>query len=241
MPDTLTRRAMGGASIYKGRDPRELPAYTIAEASRYVDVPAATLRSWFSGRTYPRVDGRRSFRPVLAPADSRGHLSFRNLVEAHVLRALRTRHGIRIKTVREALKVAEDRLGIDHLLYRNNALLVGERSLFLEYYGELLHLDASEQIAMRRVLEAFLDRVERDERQIPVRLYPFVHGADSRRRPVVIDPRVSFGRPILAGSGIGTEALVQRINAGEALEEVARDYDITPEGVETAIMFEKAA
>jgi uncharacterized protein (DUF433 family) len=233
---------MSRFALYQGRDPRELPAYTVAEASRYVNVPAATLRSWFSGRTYPRVDGVGSFEPVLAPADRRtGHLSFRNVVEAHVLRALRTRHGIRLKTVRQALKTAEQRLGIQDLLYRNKALVVGDRSLFLEYYGELLHLDLSEQIAMRRVLEAFLSRVDWDDRDIPIRLYPFLRGAENVRRSIVIDPQVSFGRPILAESGISTSALVQRINAGERIDAVARDYDITPTDVETAILFEKAA
>jgi uncharacterized protein (DUF433 family) len=34
---------------------------------------------------------------------------------------------------------------------------------------------------------------------------------------------------------------VQRINAGEPIDAVARDYDITPTDVETAILFEKAA
>ncbi len=233
---------MSRFALYQGRDPRELPAYTVAEASRYVDVPAATLRSWFSGRTYPRVDGIGSFEPVLSPADVHtGRLSFRNVVEAHVLRALRTKHGIRLKTVRQALKTAEERLGIQDLLYRNKALVVGDHSLFLEYYGELLHLDLSEQIAMRRVMEAFLSRVDWDEGDIPIRLYPFLRGAENLRRSIVIDPQVSFGRPMLAESGISTSALVQRINAGERIDAVARDYDITPQEVETAIVFEKAA
>jgi uncharacterized protein (DUF433 family) len=233
---------MSRFSLYQGRDPRELPAYSVAEASRYVDVPAATLRSWFSGRTYPRADGIGSFQPVLSPADRRtGQLSFRNVVEAHVLRALRTRHGIRLKTVREALRVAEEKLGIQDLLYRNKALVVGNQSLFLEYYGELLHLDNSEQIAIRRVLETFLSRVDWDDGDIPVRLYPFLRGAESVRRSIVLDPQVSFGRPVLVDSGISTSALVQRINAGEAIDAVARDYDITPTDVETAILFEKAA
>lgn len=233
---------MSRFALYQGQDPRELPAYTVAEASRYVDVPAATLRSWFSGRTYPRMDGVGSFEPVLSPADRQtGRLSFRNVVEAHVLRALRTRHGIRLKTVRQALKTAEERLGIQDLLYRNKALVVGDHSLFLEYYGELLHLDPSEQIAMRRVMEAFLSRVDWDDRDIPIRLYPFLRGAENLRRAIVIDPQVSFGRPMLAESGISTSALVQRINAGERIEAVARDYDITPHDVETAILFEKAA
>lgn len=233
---------MSRFALYQGQDPRELPAYSVAEASRYVDVPAATLRSWFAGRTYPRVDGVGSFEPVLSPADRRtGRLSFRNVVEAHVLRALRTRHGIRLKTVREALKTAEGRLGIPDLLYRNKSLLVGGQGLFLEYYGELLQLDPSEQIAMRRMLEVFLSRVDWDDRDIPIRLYPFLMGADASRRSIVIDPEVSFGRPILADSGISTSALVQRINAGEKIDAVARDYDITPQDVETAILFEKAA
>jgi len=233
---------MSRFALYPEQDPRELPAYTVAEAARFVDVPAATLRSWFAGRTYPRTDGVGSFEPVLAPADTRTvRLSFRNLVEAHVLRALRTRHGIRLKTVRDALKMAEEKLGIPDLLYRNKSLLVGGQNLFLERYGELLQLDVSEQIAMRRVLEVFLSRVDWDSRDLPIRLYPFLPRTDTSQRSIVIDPQVAFGRPILVGSGVSTSALVQRIDAGEAIDAVARDYDIAPHDVETAILFEKAA
>jgi hypothetical protein len=30
------------------------PAYTIAEAARYLKLAPATLRSWFIGRSYPK-------------------------------------------------------------------------------------------------------------------------------------------------------------------------------------------
>lgn len=234
---------MPRSTLYRERDPRELPAYSIADASRYLRVPAATLRSWFVGRTYPRrINGPGSFPRLIAPADEAGgRVSFLNLVEAHVLRALRTKHGVPIRAVRPALDYAQKELGIEHLLL-SEELLTGAGELFLERYGELVNLSRSGQLAMRRMLEAYLRRVERDDRHIPIRLYPFIHTAEEDGgRTVVIDPRVSFGRPIVAGTGIRTETLADRIDAGESLEELALDYGISEEQINDAVLFERAA
>lgn len=228
--------------LYGGQDPRALPAYTMADAARYLHTPAATLRSWFVGRTYPKQDGVGSFKPLIHPADAEGRrLSFLNLVEAHVLRALRTQHGVPLHSVRAALEYAEREMGIEHLLL-SGALLTGAGSLFLEHYGQLINLTLSGQLAMRRVIEAYLRRVERDDRHIPIRLYPFLRGTgEESAKPVVIDPRVSFGRPTVAGSGVTTAALVQRIDAGESVADLARDYGIDEARIEAAVLFERAA
>jgi uncharacterized protein (DUF433 family) len=233
---------MNGRDIYGGRDPRELPAYSVGEAAQYLRVPAATLRSWFAGRTYPRQHGGPgSFKPVLTPADAAGRLSFFNLVEAHVLRALRTQHGVPIRAVRPALEHAARELGIPHVLLSDD-LLTSAGEIFLEHYGELINLSRSGQFAMRKVLEAHLRRVERDDRHIPIRLYPFLTFRDERDiRSVVIDPCVSFGKPVVVGSGIKTSVLAQRLDAGETIDELARDYGLDPALIEDAILFEKAA
>lgn len=229
-------------SLYGGRDPRTLPAYGLAEAARYLHIPPATLRSWLVGRTYPRQDGVGSFEPLIKPTGTGVlRLSFVNLVEAHVLRALRTQHGIPISHVRQALDYAERELGIQRLLL-SKELLTSAGELFLEQYGQLINLSRSGQLAIKKVLEAHLRRVERDDRAIPIRLYPFLSTeAEDRRRPVVIDPRVSFGRPMLAGAGVTTAAIAQRIDAGESVADLALDYGITPEQVEEAVVFENAA
>jgi hypothetical protein len=74
--------------IYRGRNPVDLPLYSLAEASHYLRQPSATLRAWTVGRPYPTAKGQRHFPPVVAVADRSGLLlSFRNLVELHVLRA----------------------------------------------------------------------------------------------------------------------------------------------------------
>lgn len=233
---------MAPRTIYDGRDPRELPAYGFADAARYLAVPAATVRSWVVGRTYPRQDGVGSFEPLIAPADSTGaRLSFYNLVEAHVLRALRTRHAVPLKHVRPAITYAEKELGIQRLLLSEQMQTAGG-DIFLEHLGSLINLSKSGQLAVKQLLAAHLERVERDNSAIPIRLYPFIgHGAEHESRPVVIDPRVSFGKPTVAGSGVRTSVLVQRIDAGESVPALAADYGLTETRINAAVLFERAA
>lgn len=43
----------------------------------------------------------------------------------------------------------------------------------------------------------------------------------------MLDPTVSFGRPVLTRLGVKTAVIVDRINAGEEPATVARDYGAT--------------
>ncbi|MFP5379952.1 MAG: hypothetical protein ACLGHP_09435, partial [Vicinamibacteria bacterium] len=87
--------------IYKGRDPRQIPAYTVQEAAHYVRLPQQTVHRWLYG--WNKGDGGRASR-LVAPADPDGHrLSFVNLLELHVLRAITRDHTVRMRKVREAL------------------------------------------------------------------------------------------------------------------------------------------
>ena len=96
---------------------RDVAAYTLAEAARYVRLPVATLRSWALGREYPTAEGGGRFPPLIRPASPGPPLlSFANLIEAHMLRSLRTEHGVSVKALRTALAYAERALGIDRLL-----------------------------------------------------------------------------------------------------------------------------
>jgi uncharacterized protein (DUF433 family) len=223
------------------RDLREEPAYSITEAGRYLRLSPATLRSWFLGRSYPTVRGVSEFEPVLRPSRREPPtLSFSNLIEAHVLRSLRTEHGVPLAKVRQALSWAEDELEIENLLLREELRTAGG-DLFLDRYGELINLSASGQLAMRRIFDAHLQRVEWGDLRRPVRLYPFIVAEQLDAKPILIDPRISFGRPVITGAFIGTRTLLDRIDAGETVEELAADYEITPGAVEEAIVFERAA
>jgi hypothetical protein len=78
------------SAFNRADDLRLQPAYTVAEAAHYVRMPEVTLRSWVSGRLYPVSGQQRRSSPVIHLDDPKGqYLSFINLVEAHVLGAIR--------------------------------------------------------------------------------------------------------------------------------------------------------
>ena len=80
----------------------------------------------------------------------------------------------------------------------------------------------------------FFDQVEYDERLI-VRWYP-----RGREQGVVVDPRLSFGTPVIAGSGIPTYIVRERRTAGETLDAIALDYGLALWQVVAAVSFEQS-
>ncbi|WP_425508309.1 hypothetical protein [Tahibacter amnicola] len=49
-------------------DVRDQPAYTVAEAARYLKVAPATLRSWVAGRPYQKASVTVRSDPLIRPA-----------------------------------------------------------------------------------------------------------------------------------------------------------------------------
>lgn len=223
-------------------DLRDQPAYTVAEAARYLKLPSATLRSWLAGRAYPKAEGVARFQPLIRPSSPRPPiLSFWNLIEAHVLRSLRAQHGVSIKALRNALSYAERTLSIERLLLRKE-LRTDAGKVFLDRHGQLIELSASGQLAMRHLLEQHLKRVEWDEWQFPVRLYPFVSVEPiSAEKPIAIDPKIAFGRPVVIRAGVSTAAIAARIDAEESPSDVAADYGLSVSEIEQAVLFERVA
>ena len=142
--------------------------------------------------------------------------------------------------VRNAVGYAEAELGIERLLLRDELRTAGQ-DIFLDRLTSLITLSRSGQMAMRKVLATHLERVDRDAAALPFRLYPFRAEWSTEDKPIAIDPRISFGRPTITGSGVSTEALVNRIDAGESMEELAGDYGLEIPQIEHAIVYEKAA
>ena len=220
-------------------DPRELPAYGLTEAAHYLRMPRATLRSWVLGRYYLTGFGRRFFEPVIAlPQKDRPLLSFMNLVEAHVLDAIRREHEVPLPKVRRALNYLKAQFASRHPL-AGQVFETDGLDLFIQKYGRLINISRDGQLAMRILLEAHLRRIERDPKGIPVRLYPFVRKRQTDEpKVVVIDPYVSFGRPVLVGTGIATAVIAERYKAGESVDDLAGDYGRPPSEIEEAIRCE---
>ena len=219
-------------------DPRELPAYTISEAARYLTVPAATIRYWSVGRD--------DYAPLIeVPAQAPTLLSFLNLTELHVLAAIRRTHEVKMPSIRRAIQYlaghAQRAIDRRHPLI-SRELETDGLDLFIEQYGDLINISRDGQTAMREIMSAALRRIDRDPAGVPIKLYPFTRSAiDETPTMVVIDPRLSAGRPVIAGTGLATQLIAERYKAGESISELARDYERGNEEIEEAIRCELQA
>lgn len=219
-------------------DPRGFPAYTISEAAHYLCVPAATIRYWSVGRG--------DYAPLIeVPRHVPTLLSFLNLTELHVLAAIRREHEVKMPSVRRAIQYlaanaqeAEDKR--HPLICRD--LETDGLDLFIDHYGQLINISQAGQTAMREIISAALRRIDRDAAGVPIKLYPFTRAAmDETTSMVEIDPRISAGRPVIAGTGLATQLIAERYKAGESISDLAHDYGRGNEKIEEAIRFELQA
>lgn len=225
------------SDIYGGRQPRDLPLYSLADAARIVRVRPATLRSWVLGREYETSGGMQKWPALVKIADRKDRrLSFTNLVELHVLSALRGRK-VRVDRIREATRFIKSKMGTEHPLADVDTS-TDEVDVYVEYLGLLVNASKG-QAAFRPVIEQYLTRIERDERGLARRLFPATRiGQAMGPQRVVIDPARRFGQPLLEGTGVATATIADRFRAGESARELAADFGMSETDVEEAVRFE---
>ncbi len=160
-----------------------------------------------------------------------------NLVEVYILYAVRRKYRISLPKIRTANEFVAKHFGSQHPL-AEEGLRTDGIDLFVDECGQLISLGKQGQLVMREVLERHLQRIEYDV-GLASKLYPFSRTAGiDDPRIVVIDPRVSFGKPVVKNTGILTSMIAERYKAGEMMSFLARDYDLTEEQVQEAIRYE---
>ncbi len=217
-------------------DIREAPIYNIAEGAFYVGVPPSTLRAWVLGRPF-KAGGRVHWSELLIdPADERRRLlSFANLAEAHVLQATRD-HKISMRSVRTALDFLKKENPSRHPLLTQD-FYTHQKNLFIKQLQQIINVGRGGQLALD-LLDPYLERLVRDQSGLVFRFFPM---RANPHRHVMIDLHVASGQPVLTKSGILAEVLWGRHDAGETIEEIARDYDIDERAVADAIGYIAAA
>ncbi len=231
----------GGFNLYGGLDPADLPRYTRVDACRATGVPASTIGVWVRGMPFTSRKGVRKFyEPVVRlPDESDPRLSFNNLLEVNVLRALREVHEVQLRSVRDAIENARVEHKIERLLIHPNLRTSGG-ALFLDYYFQLVDLSNSKQLAMRQILEHSLKRVDIDEDR-RVTFFPMPRRMAPDERPILVSPYVAFGSAILERRGVSTYAIRERFDAGEDQANIMADYAIKEAEFDEAILYEAAA
>jgi uncharacterized protein (DUF433 family) len=212
----------------------EIPIYSTRDAAHYLRVPYQTLRYW--------IRGSDSIEPIIKPSGANPpRLSFMNLMECHMLSAMRTHYNLRLPKVRKALRTLATMFPTPHPLVDKN-FETNEVDVFIrEHSNELINLHRPGQMGFREILEMHMKRIERTTTGVPM-FFPFVERRSSDEpRSIMISPAISFGRPVISGTGIPTAVIASRFHLRESVGDLAKEYGRTDKEIEEAIRWESRA
>lgn len=234
----LIREGSHAMSIYGGNDPREMLAYSFADAGRLLTVNPSTIRNW--------VKGHEHFRPVLTvPNDAVvDAVSFFNLIEIFVLDELRRRHRFSLQELRRSIAYMREMFPEATYPLAEVDLFVSNNDLFGRFHdSHLINISRGGQLALEEVLRDLLERVEKGPSgEGIIKFFPFItkQRVIDSPRTVEVNPRVRFGRPVILGTGVPTAVVAQRFAGGEPIAKLAEEYNRTPEQIEQVIQYESA-
>lgn len=163
-------------------------------------------------------------------------LGFLDLLEVRAIDAF-INAGVSWKTLRDVHDKARNWVGHSHPFCTNRFATDGH-TIFLELREknkEVMLWDMRDvQRVFDRIIRPFLQNVEFDRGKVPQRWWP-----RGKSRLVALDPRRSFGQPIIFREGIPTQILARSARANDSVEEVARWFEINSASVREAVEFEQ--
>jgi uncharacterized protein (DUF433 family) len=225
--------------------------YTLPETARYLSFSARyrvsipRLKRWMLGYKWTyRGDEHRSAGIVLPELcdNESAIVSFADLVELLYVAAFRQAN-VALPVIRAAHTKAKSELDHAHPFSNFKFFTYGKkifRELTIQEVGlELSKKKLSEevensQLIFSAVVEKYRDNLQYVKR-IAARFWPL-----TKSRSIVIDPEMSFGKPIEAKSRVPTHTIFAAHNAGESNEAIAGWFGIPARGVSDAISYEEA-
>lgn len=237
----------GECLMTKNISPLGIGIYARDEAARLIRVTPSRLRRWVSGYTYHysyRATSSRRKRPPVVSMDlpvieDTIALSFVELMELRVVAALRAK-GVSLQQIRKAADVAERHFRTEHP-FASRRVYTDSRKVFAAVGDQANEPDVVElskggvlQIIAGGILEPFLEEIDFDSHSnLAERWWPL-----GKTTPVVLDPRVAFGAPTIQGTRLRTSFLAQ-LASHSAADEIAEAYQLEPDRIEAALMFER--
>lgn len=215
--------------------------YTVPEAARLTGVSTWRIRRWLRGYDFPTKRGRgyspAVWRGQLEPIDHSMALGFLDLIEVRCVDAL-LEAGVSWPTLRRAHTQAKHLVGHEHPFCTNRFATDG-RAVFMELCDEELGTSLWDigdvQRVFEQIIQPFLKNTDFGDDNLVDRWWP-----RGKSHLVALDPRRSFGHPIIFRVGIPTVVLARSVQANGSVEEVARWFEVEPICVREAVEFEQS-
>lgn len=238
-PDGTTARRRSCGMMHGVAQPPsilERAVYGVSEAAGLLGLRPDRARAWLDG--YERSGVR--YPPVIrVEPTGEDVVTWGEFVELGYLREYR-RKGVPLQQLRPVIDELRREFKTPYPLATTRPYIYGkEMVLEVQERHDLptpiaIVVRSGQQILLADAAKQFFKKVEFDASSPgPIqRIRPA--GLAS---PVVIDPLVRFGRPVV--SGVSTERLWELSDAGEPIEEIAAGYELPVEEVRAAVAYEE--
>lgn len=217
----------------RNHDGRYQPRYSFQEADWLAGLVPGTAKRWLSGYRYKRPEGYRTVGPITPRREPEEGVSFVDLVELVAIGRFR-RAGYSLQKIRRIVDRCRHLFRVERPFVELK-FKKGGPEVFVQHPDEGLIevLRTAGQRAWHDILEPFLENVDYGEDGVVERWWPL-----GKKTPIVVDPAYAFGLPVIRGTGIRTEVILEQFRAGASIREISHDFQVPPELVEEAVRFE---
>lgn len=211
----------------------ELPLYTYAEADYLASTSRGTAKRWLTGYQFKSTSGKTIQRPPVTSQPEREPkgVSFTDLIELVAIGGLKDM-GLTLLEIRRVVRNCEEVLGAQRPL-TSLSFKVGGREVFASHDGTLVEvLRGRARRAWQEVLEPFLETLDYHG-ELARRWWPL-----GRHAAICVDPDYGYGLPVIHRTGVRTEIILERFQAGDSRELIAEDFNVDALEVDSALRFE---
>ncbi len=208
--------------------------YTVPEAARILNLPQHKVGYWI--RKYWELDFVNSTdtkKNIYTWGKSRERgFNFYTLIELIAVKSFRDL-GLSFNKIKLAHELLAKVLKSPYP-FANSKLLSDGKTIFLdEDNADLLGIDIKLQYSFKEIVSPYCKKLEfNTETNLARRYWPL--GKD---KSIIIDPHHSFGQPIVLGTNITTNAILNYLHAGESKIFISKIFEIKIKMVEDVIIF----
>lgn len=209
--------------------------YSVSDAAGLIGVPAQKIRAWIDG--WPGTAVPPVLQNDLGWVDGKLALSFANLMELRFI-AFFEGAGVRLPEIRSIIDEVRTEIHRPHPFATNVVFKTDGAKIVAEIAHknggfDLYDLRSKNFEIGTVVYKSLIDSVVYDPKGDAKAWFPRMLVAPN----VVVHPKLAFGRPVLKGSGIPTEAIAEAAR-GAGVEAAAFLFEISKRRVLEVLSFE---
>lgn len=214
--------------------------YSIPEAARLTKVSNPRIYRWIRGYNYNYNSEKVKSDPVKIHdynvLDNKYSISFADLIEIRFIDSFKS-YGVSWKAIRIAYLHAREILKKNHP-FATKTFYTDGRTIFADIQEKIQDehfIDlVTKQFELKKVFSSYLLKgIEYSTTDDVIRWWP-----KGKQAGIAIDPKRSFGKPIIFKYGIPTSVLYNSFKNEDSIETVAKCFAVDSNSVSNAVSFE---